>query len=39
MRTDSLYLSDDAKKQAISVIEKSFGKEYVKARNYKTKSA
>ncbi|USN58816.1 MAG: type I DNA topoisomerase [Candidatus Peribacteria bacterium] len=39
MRTDSVNLSDDAKLQAKNMIEKSFGKEYHKSRNYKTKSA
>ncbi|MCH8518229.1 type I DNA topoisomerase [Candidatus Gracilibacteria bacterium] len=39
MRTDSLFLSDLAKKQAASVIEEHFGKEYQKTRNYKTKSS
>ena len=39
MRTDSVFLSDEAKKQAASVIEKSFWKEYLKLRNYKTKSS
>ena len=39
MRTDSVFLSDYAKKQASEVIEKNYGKEYVKNRNFKTKSA
>lgn len=38
MRTDSLHLSDDAKKQAKNVIEKDFGKEYHTSRDFKTKS-
>ncbi|PIE85524.1 DNA topoisomerase I [Candidatus Gracilibacteria bacterium] len=38
MRTDSTNLSDLAKSQAKNVIESSFGKNYYKRRNYKTKS-
>ncbi|MDD2191946.1 MAG: type I DNA topoisomerase [Bacteroidales bacterium] len=38
MRTDSVNLSKDALSFAKSEIEKSFGQEYVKIRNYKTKS-
>lgn len=38
MRTDSVHLSDQAKSQAKSVIEKDFGKEYYKSRDFKTKS-
>jgi len=39
MRTDSVNLSDDVKKQAKLAIEKYWGKEYHKSRNYTTKSA
>ncbi|MBB1564447.1 type I DNA topoisomerase [Candidatus Gracilibacteria bacterium] len=39
MRTDSVNLSDLAKNQAKTVIETSFGKQYHKSRNYKTKTA
>ena len=39
MRTDSVNLSDQAKFQAKWIIEKKFGPEYHKLRNYKTKSA
>jgi len=38
MRTDSVNLSVDAKKQAVQMITETFGKEYSKTRNYKTKS-
>ncbi len=38
MRTDSVNLSNDAKKQAAEIITQEFGKEYSKKRNYKTKS-
>ena len=38
MRTDSVNLSKDAKKQAVEMISKTFGKTYSKPRNYKTKS-
>ncbi len=38
MRTDSVSLSNDAKKQAVEMITKEFGKNYSKTRNYKTKS-
>jgi DNA topoisomerase-1 len=38
MRTDSVNLSDDAKKQAVKMITETFGKTYSKTRNYKTKS-
>lgn len=38
MRTDSLNLSELAVKSAVQEIEKSYGKEYVKVRKYKTKS-
>ena len=38
MRTDSVNLSKDALSFAKLEIEKSFGQEYVKIRNYKTKS-
>ncbi len=38
MRTDSVNLSDDAKKQAAGIIIEEFGKEYSKKRNYKTNS-
>lgn len=39
MRTDSVNLSDQVKKQAWEIIVKEFGKEYYKTRNYKTKAA
>lgn len=39
MRTDSVNLSELALKQASEVITSSFGREYVKQRTYKTKSA
>lgn len=39
MRTDSLNLSDQALCQAAKEIEKSFGKEYVQTRKFKTKSS
>ena len=38
MRTDSTNLSVVAQKQIISFIEKKYGKEYLEARIYKTKS-
>ncbi len=38
MRTDSVNLSKDAKNQAVEVITETFGKQYSKPRNYKTKS-
>ncbi len=38
MRTDSVNLSDTAVNMAKEVIEKNFGKEYVKIRKYATKS-
>ncbi len=38
MRTDSTNLSKDAVLTMLSVIEKEYGKEYVEAREYKTKS-
>ena len=38
MRTDSVNLSQDAKKQAVEMLTKQYGKEYSKTRNYKTKS-
>jgi len=39
MRTDSVNLSKEAQAWAKSMIEKTFGKEYHKARSYTTKSA
>ncbi|MDD3646000.1 MAG: type I DNA topoisomerase [Candidatus Gracilibacteria bacterium] len=39
MRTDSVNLSDQAKNQSKDMIEKLFGANYHKSRNYKTKSA
>jgi len=39
MRTDSVNLSEDAVKSAVSEIKKDFGDEYVKTRKYKTKSS
>lgn len=38
MRTDSVNLSTQAVAQMCSIIEQEFGKEYVEARVYKTKS-
>jgi len=38
MRTDSVNLSQDAKKQAVVMITEEFGKNYSKTRHYKTKS-
>lgn len=38
MRTDSITLSTIAQKEILKEIEKKFGKEYVSARVYKTKS-
>ncbi len=38
MRTDSVNLSEDAKTAAKAAIEKSYGQEYSKPRNYKGKS-
>ncbi len=38
MRTDSTNLSAQAQKQILKVVEKSYGKEYVEAHIYKTKS-
>jgi DNA topoisomerase-1 len=38
MRTDSLNLSNDAKTAAIAAISDSYGAEYSKPRNFKTKS-
>ncbi len=38
MRTDSLNLSDDAKTAAAKEISASYGSEYSKPRNFKTKS-
>ncbi|MFH4968726.1 type I DNA topoisomerase [Gaetbulibacter sp. M240] len=38
MRTDSVNLSDEARKGAKKEIEKAFGSEYSKPRNYKGKS-
>lgn len=38
MRTDSVNLSNDALTAARSTIEKQFGKEYAKTRNYKSKA-
>ena len=38
MRTDSVNLSQDAKKQAVAMITEEFGKNYSKTRHYKTKS-
>lgn len=39
MRTDSLNLSDEAMTASQAEIEKSYGKEYAKARKYKTKNS
>jgi len=38
MRTDSTNLSAQAQAQILSIVEKKYGKEYVKAHIYKTKS-
>lgn len=38
MRTDSVNIASSAQAQIISLIEKTYGKEYVEARSYKTKS-
>ncbi len=38
MRTDSVNLSKEAKKQIAETIKKNFGEKYSKPRNYKTKS-
>ncbi|AKM84170.1 TPA: type I DNA topoisomerase [Candidatus Campbellbacteria bacterium] len=38
MRTDSTTISQTAQKQILSEIEKKYGKKYVEARVYKTKS-
>ena len=38
MRTDSTTLAASAQKQILALITDSFGKEYVEARSYKTKS-
>ena len=38
MRTDSLNLSEDAKKDAVAAITESYGVEYSKPRNFVTKS-
>ncbi|HOX83732.1 MAG TPA: DNA topoisomerase, partial [Chryseolinea sp.] len=39
MRTDSVNLSDDARKAALAQIESAYGKEFGLARFYKTKSS
>ncbi len=39
MRTDSVNLSDDARKAALAQIETSYGKNFGQARFYKTKSS
>ncbi len=39
MRTDSLNIADEAKKAALEIIEQNYGKEYVEAKTYKTKSS
>ncbi|MEX2090881.1 MAG: type I DNA topoisomerase, partial [Candidatus Paceibacterota bacterium] len=38
MRTDSVNLASSAQAQIISLIEKTYGKEYIEPRTYKTKS-
>ncbi len=38
MRTDSVNLSKEAKKQIAETIKRTFGEEYSKPRNYKTKA-
>lgn len=38
MRTDSVALSKEAVTKILSVVESEYGKEYVEARTYKTKS-
>ncbi|NDO18565.1 type I DNA topoisomerase [Lachnospiraceae bacterium MD329] len=39
MRTDSLRIADDAQKEAIEYLTGTYGDEYVKARQYKTKKS
>ncbi len=39
MRTDSVHLSDKAKSDCKVEIEKNYGKQYFKSRDFKTKSA
>ncbi|MDD6483320.1 MAG: type I DNA topoisomerase [Clostridiales bacterium] len=39
MRTDSLRIADDAKREAVQFLEKEYGSEYVTPRNYKTKKS
>lgn len=38
MRTDSMTLGTAAQKQILGVVEKTYGKNYVRAQTYKTKS-
>jgi DNA topoisomerase-1 len=38
MRTDSVHLAHEAVGKLLGIVEKEFGKEYVEARTYKTKS-
>ena len=38
MRTDSTALASSAQKQILGLVSKEYGKEYVEARTYKTKS-
>ena len=37
MRTDSVNISDEARKKINSQIEKSYGEEYLKPRKFKVK--
>lgn len=39
MRTDSLRIADDAKREAIGFLTENYGKEYVSPREYKTKKS
>lgn len=39
MRTDSLRISDDAQKEVIAYLNENYGKEYVSAKQYKTKKS
>ncbi len=37
MRTDSLRIADDARKEAVAYLTENYGREYVSPRQYKTK--